>query len=452
MLLSQKYAPKTLEHVLGNLTAKKQLKRWMLTWMRGTRQRPLLITGPPGIGKTAMVYALRDELGLDLLEMGPSDFRDRERVERILGGTMSASSLTGKTKLIFIDDIDAMGREDRGGVGAITKLLKDSPFPVLLTAEDSWNRKIISLRSYCTVVQLKRPIAPSVAKLLKQIAQKEQIEASDETINSIAENAHGDIRAAINDLQCNAVGQRDRDKDIFTLMKNLFRAQTYAEAREVSFGSFEHDMLKLWINENIPIVFPPRDLAPAYDRMSRADIFDGRIMRRQAWGFLRYSNDLMTAGVSLSRSDMRPTFVRFQFPSYLKKMKATSSSRATMRSLLTKIGRKVHTSPRRAESYLPVFAGLYSEDPEYFQSNYGIDEKEADLLKKFAPKGRRKKSAKPAKKSAKKEISKKEQVKHQEKQEKPPEPKEEKEEENKNKELPKPTKVEHVGPKLHEFF
>ncbi len=448
MLLAQKYAPENLEDVLGNLTAKKQLKRWMLTWMRGTRQRPLLITGPPGIGKTAMVYALKDELELGLLEMSASDFRDKARIERILGGTMSANSLTGKTKLIFIDDVDAMGREDRGGIIAITKLLKDSPFPVVLTAEDSWNRKIISLRSYCTVVPLKRPIAPSIAKLLTHISDTEKMHVSEETIQSIAENAHGDIRAAINDLQCNAVGERDREKDIFTLLKNLFRAETYEDARKVSFGSVDHGMLKLWINENIPIVFPPGDVPLAYERISRADIFDGRIMRRQAWGFLRYSNDLMTAGVSLSRSDMRPKFVRFQFPSYLKQMKATASSRATMKSLLTKIGRKMHTSPRRAESYLPVFAGLYAENPEYFESNYGIDENEAELLKKFAPKIRKTKAKKPPKK----EPPKKEEKKEEKPLEPEPGPEKEKEEESKNKILPKPTKVEHVGPKLHEFF
>ncbi len=456
MLLAQKYAPEKLEDVLGNLTAKKQLKRWMLTWMRGTRQRPLLITGPPGIGKTAMIYALRNELDLDVLEMSASDFRDKARIERILGGTMSAASLSGKTKLIFIDDVDAMGREDRGGISAILKLLKDAPFPVILTAQDAWERKIISLRSYCTAVPLKRPIAPSIAKLLTHIAKNENININPETIQAIAENAHGDIRAAINDLQSNLVGERDREKDIFTTLKNLFRAQTYAEARKVSFGSVDHDMLKLWIDENLPIVFPPADLPLAYHNMSRADMFDGRIVRRQAWGFLRYSNDLMTAGVSLSRSDMHPRFVRFQFPFFLKKMKETSSSRATMKSLLTKIGRKVHTSPKRAESYLPVFAGLYAENPEYFESNYKIDEKEAELLKKFAPKGRR---AKPKKKTKKEEAKPK--AKGEEKaQNLPKTPSEQKTggeeekagEEATGKKLKKPARMEHVGPKLHEFF
>ncbi len=455
MLLAQKYAPKKLDDVLGNITAKKQLKRWMLTWNRGTKQRPLLITGPPGIGKTAMLYALRDELNLEVLEMSASDFRDKARIERILGGTMSASTLSGKSKLIFIDDVDAMGREDKGGVSAILKLIKLSPFPLVLTAQDAWDRKIMSLRAYCTVIPLKRPIAPSIAKLLTHISQNEHIEADSKLIEAIADNAHGDIRAAINDLQSSLIGERDREKDIFTTLKNLFRAQTYAQARAVSFGSIEHNMLKLWINENIPITLSPEDVPRAYNYMSRADVFDGRIIRRQAWGFLKYSSDLMTAGVSLSRSDMHPRFVRYQFPSYLKKMKETSNLRSTMKSLLTKIGIKVHTSPKRAESYLPVFAGMYYENPEYFESNYKFDEKETELLKKYAPK-KRKKQTKKSKKEEPKDLSPSKTLKinnsfSSKKENKPP-TQEKKEEPVSNKKFKKPTKITHIGPKLQDFF
>lgn len=393
MLLAQKYAPKKLEDILGNLTPKKQLKRWMLTWMRGTRQLPLLICGPPGIGKTAMVHALRDELGLQLVEMGASDFRDRENVDKIIGGTMSAATLSGKQKLVLIDDVDAMGREDSGGTAAIAGLLKECPLPLILTAQDSWDKKVRPLRGYCTIVSLKRPIAPSIAKLLKHIASEEKMGVAESAIVAIAENAHGDIRAAINDLHASVVGERDRKKDIFSRLAALFRAQKYSEARQASFGDIEHNLLKLWVDENIPAALSPSEVPSAYNMLSRADIFDGRIIRRQAWGFLRYSGDLMTAGVSFSRLDSRPKFARYQFPSYLKKMKATSSFRALMKSILTKIGRKMHTSPKRAESYLPVFAGFYAQDPEYFEANYGFDSKEGEFLMGISPKVRR---AKPS--------------------------------------------------------
>lgn len=478
MLLSQKYAPKKVEEVLGNISATKQVKRWMLMWMRGTRQRPLMISGPTGIGKTTIVYALRDELGLELLELSASDFRDKERIERILGGSMSAASLLGGQKLIFIDDADAMAKEDRGGVNAILKLITDSPFPVIVAVQDPWDRKIMPLRNACTQVDLKRPIAPSIARLLSEIAQKEGIKVSEETINAISENAHGDIRAAINDLHASSVGQRDRQKDIFRRLSSLFSSRTYADARAASFGDVEHDMLKLWIDENIPNVFPPQDLPAAYNMLSRADIFDGRIMSRQAWGFLRYSNDLMTAGVAFSREEQKPSFVRFQFPAYLKKMKETSSTRALMKSVLTKIGKKMHTSSRQAESFLPIFAHFYSENPEYFQNNYGFDEKEGEFLLSFAPKVSAKKKAvkkeeKPTaeeKDEGKPEKSeKKEEMAHSHadahihthahpKEKEPPaqvEKHAQKEEKGKEAKAEKPAKEkreEHKGPKLHEFF
>jgi hypothetical protein len=108
----------------------------------------------------------------------------------------------------------------------------------------------------------------------------------------------------------------------------------------------------------------------------------------------------------------------------------------------------MHTSPRRAESYLPVFAGLYAENPEYFESNYGIDEKEAEMLGKFAPRVR-KSGPKQKEKSKPKPPEKPAQEKAPEKE---PEAEREKEGEESRKKLPKPTKVEHVGPKLHEFF
>lgn len=480
MLLAQKYAPKKTEDVLGNISATRQLKRWMLMWMKGQRQRPLIITGPPGIGKTAMVYALRDELDLELVIISASDFRDRASIEKILGGSILAGTLSGKQKVILIDDVDAMDSEDRGGIPAIAKLIGDAPSPVILTAGDLWERKIAPLRALCTPVELRRPIAPSIAKLLEHIAKNESIQISAEKINSISENAHGDIRAAINDLQANSPGMRDREKDVFTRLRNIFNAQTYSEAKNASFGDIDHDLLKLWIDENIPLAYPPADVPAAYDALSRADVFDGRIMNRQAWGFLRYSNDLMTAGVALARTEMRPRFVRYQFPSYLKRMKETSSTRAQMKSILTKIGRKMHTSPKQAESFLPIFAHFYSENPGYFESNYGIEEKEGELLSSFAPAlGKKKKAAAPKKeKPAEEKKEKKEDVKQVEKEEKETKEKKEREEkekaekakkekeheekkraegeerkkeEEKAKEREKEAK-EHKGPRLHEFF
>jgi replication factor C large subunit len=260
-------------------------------------------------------------------------------------------------------------------------------------------------------VKLRRPIAPSISKLLSRIAEEESIQCPQEKITEISQGANGDIRAAINDLQACYPGLRDREKDVFQRMSSIFRASSYRDAREASFGDIEHDFLKLWIDENIPAVYSGRELADAFSALSRADIFDGRIRARQHWGFLRYSSALMCAGVSFAREGEKPRFARFSFPRYLKQMGATVASRAASRSLLKKIGSRTHTASRDAVSFLPIISCLYASSPEKISAAYGFDEKEIAILEKSLPAGtrisRKKKKEKPGKEIPKPPLKKK---------------------------------------------
>lgn len=449
MLLAEKYAPQKTDDVLGNQELKRQLKRWALNWGRGEKGKPILLTGPTGVGKTTLVNALAKELNLELVQMSASDFRSRERVEKVISGAAMASTLSGKGKVILVDDIDAMaGREDYGGVAAIAAILRENNCPMILTATDAYEKKISSLRFLCDILKMRRSIAPSVAKLLTRIAEKEDIPCPPEKITEIAQNSNGDIRAAINDLQSCSPGLRDQEKSMFERLTSLFKSSTYKEARESAFGDVEHDYLKLWIDENLSAVYSGKDLADAYSMLSRADIFDGRIRSRQHWGFLRYSGDLMTAGTSLAREDLKPRFARYSFPTFLRHMGATVASRATMKSLLSKIGRKVHTPSIHAESFLPIVAYIYAQDPERVSGFYGLEEKETEFLEKFLPKGV---NVKKEKKKEKEET--KTEKKHEEKKEEKTEgKKEEKKAEAPKKDAPPKRQPHARHSKLSEFF
>ena len=59
----------------------------------------------------------------------------------------------------------------------------------------------------------------------------------------------------------------------------------------------------LWLEENLPKEYEGKDLERAFDCLSRADVFKGRIRRWQHWRFLVYINDLMTAGIALSKDE-----------------------------------------------------------------------------------------------------------------------------------------------------
>ncbi|MFA5077627.1 MAG: replication factor C large subunit [Candidatus Micrarchaeia archaeon] len=380
MLLTQKHSPRKIDDLAGNDEAKRTIKQWILNWMRGVRQRPLLIDGPTGIGKTSIAYALRNEYDLELIEMSASDMRDANSIGRVLASAGTASSLSGKTKLLLIDDVDALQSKDRGGASAIASLLKSAQVPVMLTAADVWDRKLSGIKAECQLLELRRISKSSVKKALKSIVEAEKLEVPESFLDSIAENCNGDLRSAINDLQAGMNNPRDREKDIFERMKTIFKSTTYAQAREAGWGDVEHDFLKLWVDENIPLEYEHRDeIALAYNNLSRADVLDGRIMNRQYWGFLRYSGDLTTAGVALSKREKYFKFVRYQFPNYLRQMSSFSARRAMLKSIGHKIGVHTHTGWKDSLNYLHIMQHILDRNPESMRF-YNLEESQVAFI------------------------------------------------------------------------
>ncbi|MBN2478360.1 replication factor C large subunit, partial [Candidatus Micrarchaeota archaeon] len=310
MIYTEKYSPEKIDEIIGNEQAKEKVKRWILNWRRGKMSKPLLIHGPTGVGKTVYADAVKKEFDMELIEMNASQFRDKKNVEKILSHSLLASTLSGKQKLILVDDVDFLCKNDRGGATAIVSVIKSSNAPMILTATNPWEKKIAPIRAVCEMVQVKRPTKNSIGKLLEKIADVENLEINGEKIAEIAENCGGDVRSAVNDLQANRPTRRDRETDMFNIVRTIFKAQTYKEAKEVMKRGVNYEMVALWVDENIPYEYKDcEDLADAYYYMSRADQFMGRITG-SSWGYLRYVIDYISAGVALSKKKRYPYFVK----------------------------------------------------------------------------------------------------------------------------------------------
>ena len=381
MLYTDKYAPKKLEDVIGNNEKIEQIKQWMLHWLSGKKRKPLLLWGPPGTGKTSIAYALKSQFDLDLLEMNASELRNKKRVERILGGSSMAGSLFGRTRLVLVDDADVLaGRKDSGGSAAIKNFLKESTSPVIVTATDIWDKKLAPIRGECEKIEMKRVSKVSIRKLLQQVSKAEKLTVSEERIQTIAENAGGDVRAALNDLQSLAPATRTHEKDIFQIIRGILKAETYADVRETISGDIDYDSLKLWIDENIPNEYMrPGDIAAAYDSLSKADVFDGRI-RKTNWKLLKYSIDLSTAGVAIAKKEVYRHFTKYSFPSYLRNMARTVERRATLKSIGRKIGARVHVGGKEALVYLPLLKEYSKKHAAEVMEFYDLDESEMAFI------------------------------------------------------------------------
>lgn len=383
MLYTERYRPKSISQVVGNREAVDGIRRWALEWERGVMGKPLLISGPVGVGKTAIAYAIKDELGWDLVEMNASDLRNGKAVERVIGGASLSSTLSGRKKLVLIDDVDSLQAVDRRGRSAILKAISSAKQPTILTAVDPWEKNLSPIRSACRPVGLKRINKHSVAGALRRIAKAERLEVNDEGITAIANNSNGDLRSAINDLQAvNLYSSRDRKKKIFDVLRAIFKAKEYQEARKAGFeADLDHNMFKHWIDENIPKEYGGKEeLARAYRVLSDADLFDGRVYKRQYWGFLRYSNDLMTAGVALSKDNTSGRFVSYSFPSYIKNLSRTKASRAMRKAVGKKVAMICHTSTKDAGQYFGLIKGICREDLKGVKALYMFDNRELAFL------------------------------------------------------------------------
>ena len=135
MLLTEKYKPKKLDDMIGNEEVLSKVKKWILNWINGEHKKPLLVYGPPGIGKTSIAYAIKEEFDFGVIELSASDLRDKKRINKVLGGATLSNSLFGNMMLILVDDVDITTKNDRGAIPEISRFLKsnEKPFSRLLS-------------------------------------------------------------------------------------------------------------------------------------------------------------------------------------------------------------------------------------------------------------------------------------------------------------------------------
>lgn len=403
-LWTVKYFPANPGEFVGNQAVVEEAGRWAEGWANGRKQKPLLLFGQTGSGKTTLAYLVAKTNCWGIFELNASDFRTKEIIEHLAGAASQGSSFSGKPRLVLLDEVDGLQAVDRGGAAAIVKILKESRNPVMLTANEIYaDRKLQPIRNECTLLEFRKINYLSIAKRLKEICGSEGIDFDDDAITLLAKNSGGDFRASLLDLQTLAIagkkitpeavsslGEREKTEKIFSILGKIFRGKSIEEIRKARFSADVSDeLLRSWIEENIPRAYPkPEDTAAAFERLSRADVFQGRIMRRQNWGFLRYSSELATAGVSLSRKNEYHDFVMYKFPSLLSRMSRSKGIRATKKSLAEKVSGKTHSGAMEVlREDLPYLRMVFQNKARAAElaSIFGFDENEVAFLMNTKP-------------------------------------------------------------------
>lgn len=391
----QKYRPDSLSDYRGASKQKKKLKEWAEDWEQG--DKPVILHGQAGTGKTSLVEALANDLGYELVETNASDVRTKSALKSELKEATRQQSFFGGKKLILVDEVDGMSSTDRGGTSELAKIVDGTRFPLVMTANDAYDSKIKTLRNKAEMIEIGSVHTNSIVAHLKEILENEGIDYEESAVKRIARQADGQMRSAINDLQAAAAGQekltdedvsavgvRDSEQEVFEALKMIFKTSNADTANRATENLDEDpDTFVQWVRENIPREYKKTgDRSRAFDWLSKADVFNGRIRRNMNWKLLKYVYHFSTIGVALAKEEKYSGWTRYQYPSKLKKMGKSRANRKKRDEVSKKIGEKLHISLSTSVETMPLLAKLIEED-NGIAEQLELEGEDVEFIQKF---------------------------------------------------------------------
>ncbi len=269
---------------------------------------------------------------------------------------------------------------DRGGLAAIAKLVRETRQPLVLTVNDPRTLSRYSPVFRTSVARIHFwPLRDSdLRAALRRVVVQERFALSSPALDAIVRRSHGDLRAALNDLEAIVVlpagpaqesllGTRDVTSDFFDFTREVLDVPRVYRSVEIRnrLDATPDDLLP-WIEENLPrATRDPDALAAGFDRLAAAELLLSRARRHRVYALWSFASELMTGGVSLaitSGSSGAPE--RIAFPQFLGEMGRARALRSVRLGLLSKLGRVYHLSRRKAnEAFLPFLEQLFRHGP-----------------------------------------------------------------------------------------
>jgi len=244
----EKYRPQTIEDCILPSNVKKTFQDFL---DKGEVPN-LLLSGPPGCGKTTVAKALCHELGVDVYVINGSDegrFLDTVRNNaKNFASTVSLSS-TAKHKVIIIDEADNTTPDVQLCLRAFTEeFVKNCRF--IFTC--NYKNKIIQpLHSRCAVVDFSikskdRPaLAANFFNRIKDILDQESVKYDPKVIVELINKYFPDWRRVLNEIQRYSVGGKI-DSGILAAFSEVKTNDLVKRLKEKNFSE-----VRKWVVNNL---------------------------------------------------------------------------------------------------------------------------------------------------------------------------------------------------------
>ena len=197
----EKYRPNTLSDLLSHQEIISTLK----TLISNNRLPHLLFCGPPGTGKTSTILACAREMyGSSfksmVLELNASDDRGINVVrDQIKSFASTRRIFSSGVKLIILDEADAMTSAAQMALRRVVEKFSSNTRFCLIC--NYVNKIIPALQSRCTKFRFSPLPADDVQKRVKEIADVEKVNISDDGLSALLTLGNGDMRRILNVMQ-----------------------------------------------------------------------------------------------------------------------------------------------------------------------------------------------------------------------------------------------------------
>ena len=385
MMWSEKYRPQRLIDLIGNEDARKSFVEWFKKWRKGTK--PLLLVGPPGIGKTTMANLASRDFNFDMISLNASDVRNKKNIQEILEPVLGNQTILGQP-MIFIDEVDGIhGRSDYGGVEALINILKESTIPIILAANNGSSDKMKKIKKVVKTIVL-RPLPPRLLRLyLNMILEKENAQINPGILIKLISESNGDIRSMLNSSQALISGfepfteRTFESLDIEEGINAFYKSQSIDEARVVLYSMRidPREKINAFYSSIITSSISHLEMENFLQIISEADLLYGRIMKTQEWRLLRYLDSIL---LGLYKKDTTIRYSQYNLSwQVLNRLRWDGSK---FKSISKNLSKQLHISSSTfATFYLPYILFCMKNDFLELELDDAYDElieKEIELL------------------------------------------------------------------------